>query len=84
MSRWHLQEAGASLTVNEYEPLLMDSDLRTCPAQPRLRFMADQGREVLSRPLSLPGKALRLPGKARTLANLSKWPTNSSRGSASS
>ncbi|WP_420636282.1 hypothetical protein [Candidatus Palauibacter sp.] len=61
------QEAGASLTVNEYEPLLMDSDLRGALLSP-LRFMADQGREVLSRPLSLPGKALRLPGKALRLS----------------
>ncbi|WP_423925478.1 hypothetical protein [Candidatus Palauibacter sp.] len=60
------QEAGASLTVNEYEPLLMNSDLRGVLLSP-LRFMADQGREVLNRPLSLPGKALRLPGKALRL-----------------
>ena len=61
------QEAGASLTVNEYEPLLMNSDLRGVLLSP-LRFMADQGREVLNRPLSLPGKALRLPGKALRLS----------------
>ena len=61
------QEKGASLTVNEYEPLLMNSDLRGALLSP-LRFMADQGREVLSRPLSLPGKALRLPGKALRLS----------------
>ena len=61
------QETGASLTVNEYEPLLMNRDLRGALLSP-LRFMADQGREVLKTPLSLPGKALRLPGKALRLS----------------
>lgn len=57
------EEAAASLTVNEFEPLLMNRDVRGALLSP-LRFMADQGREVLKTPLSLPGKALRLPGKA--------------------
>ena len=42
---------------------LMNRDARGALLSP-LRFMADQGREVLKTPLSLPGKALRLPGKA--------------------
>ncbi len=61
------EEANASLTVNEYEPLLMTRDLRGALLSP-LRFMADQGREILRTPLSLPGKALRLPGKALRLS----------------
>ncbi len=60
-------ETNASLTVNEYEPLLMKNDLRGVLLSP-LRFMADQGREALRTPLSLPGKALRLPGKALRLS----------------
>lgn len=60
-------ETNASLTVNEYEPLLMKNDLRRALLSP-LRFMADQGREALRTPLSLPGKALRLPGKALRLS----------------
>ncbi|WP_419949842.1 hypothetical protein [Candidatus Palauibacter sp.] len=60
------QETHASLTVNEFEPLLMKRDLRGALLSP-LRFMADQGREILRTPLSLPGKALRLPGKALRL-----------------
>ena len=60
-------EANASLTVNEFEPLLMKRDLRGVLLSP-LRFMADQGREILRTPLSLPGKALRLPGKALRLS----------------
>lgn len=61
------EETDASLTVNEYEPLLMKSDLRGALLSP-LRFMADQSRQVLRTPLSLPGKALRLPGKALRLS----------------
>ena len=61
------EETDASLTVNEYEPLLMKNDLRRALLSP-LRFMADQGRQVLRTPLSLPGKALRLPGKALRLS----------------
>ena len=60
------RETNASLTVNEFEPLLMKRDLRGALLSP-LRFMADQGREILRTPLSLPGKALRLPGKALRL-----------------
>lgn len=61
------EETGASLTVNEWEPLLMNRDVRGALLSP-LRFMADQGREVLRTPLSLPRKALRLPGKALRLS----------------
>ncbi|WP_420632860.1 hypothetical protein [Candidatus Palauibacter sp.] len=57
------EESGAGLTVNEFEPLLMNRDVRGALLSP-LRFMADQGKEVLKAPLTLPGKALRLPGKA--------------------
>ena len=61
------EETDASLTVNEFEPLLMKNDLRGALLSP-LRFMADQGRQVLRTPRSLPGKALRLPGKALQLS----------------
>ena len=61
------RETHASLTVNEFEPLLMKRDLRRALLSP-LRFMADQGREMLRTPLSIPGKALRLPGKALRLS----------------
>ena len=53
--------------MNEFEPLLMTRDLRGALLSP-LRFMADQGKEILRTPLSLPGKALRLPGKALRLS----------------
>ncbi|MCY3699984.1 MAG: hypothetical protein OXH46_10205 [Gemmatimonadetes bacterium] len=61
------EETNASLTVNEFEPLLMTRDLRGALLSP-LRFMADQGREILRTPLSIPGKALRLPRKALRLS----------------
>ncbi|MCY3808202.1 MAG: hypothetical protein OXG58_02000 [Gemmatimonadetes bacterium] len=53
-------EENAGLTVNEYEPLLMDYDLRNALRNP-FRFMAQTGKDVrhaLRDPRSIPAKAM--------------------------
>jgi thiamine phosphate synthase YjbQ (UPF0047 family) len=50
-------ERHAALTVNEFETLLMKYDLAAVLREP-LRFMAAQGRGLLSNPRAVPGKAL--------------------------
>lgn len=49
-------EKHAGLTVNEYETLLMKHDLVEVLRDP-LRFMAQKGRNMLSDPGAIPGKA---------------------------
>jgi thiamine phosphate synthase YjbQ (UPF0047 family) len=49
-------EQHAGLTVNEYETLLMKHDLAEVLRDP-LRFMAEKGRNMLSDPGAIPGKA---------------------------
>jgi thiamine phosphate synthase YjbQ (UPF0047 family) len=49
-------EAGAGLTVNEFETLLMRHDLVDVLRNP-FHFMAEQGRHVLANPGSVPAKA---------------------------
>ena len=54
------EERNAGLTVNEYEPLLMNYDLREALRNP-FRFMARTGkdvRDVLRDPRSIPAKAI--------------------------
>lgn len=51
------REEGASLTVNEYETLLMQRDLRDVLREP-LKFAADRGRSILRDPLSIPEKTI--------------------------
>ena len=51
------EETHAGLTVNEYETLLMQHDLREVLRNP-LRFAAAKGRNILRDPLSVPGKTL--------------------------
>jgi thiamine phosphate synthase YjbQ (UPF0047 family) len=50
-------EGDASLTVNEYETLLMQHDLRDVLRDP-LRFMGEKGRNVLRDPRAVPRKTL--------------------------
>jgi len=50
-------ERNAGLTVNEYETLLMQHDLREVLANP-MRFMAERGRSLWRDPLAIPGKTL--------------------------
>jgi thiamine phosphate synthase YjbQ (UPF0047 family) len=50
-------ERNAGLTVNEYETLLMQHDLREVLKNP-VRFMADRGRSILRQPRAIPGKTL--------------------------
>ena len=50
------EEKHAGLTVNEYETLLMKHDLAEVLRDP-LRFMAQKGRNMLSDPGAIPGKA---------------------------
>jgi len=50
-------ERNAGLTVNEYETLLMQHDLREVLKNP-VRFMADRGRSILREPRAIPGKTL--------------------------
>jgi hypothetical protein len=50
-------EGDASLTVNEYETLLMQHDLREVLRDP-LRFMSERGRNVLRDPRAVPRKTL--------------------------
>jgi len=50
-------ERNAGLTVNEYETLLMQNDLREVLRNP-MRFMAERGRSILRRPSAIPGKTL--------------------------
>ena len=50
-------EANASITVNEFETLLMQHDLRDVLRDP-LRFMREKGRDLLRNPRSLPHKTL--------------------------
>jgi hypothetical protein len=50
-------EGDASLTVNEYETLLMQHDLRDVLRDP-LRFMSEKGRNVLRDPRAVPRKTL--------------------------
>jgi len=49
-------EAGAGLTVNEFETLLMRHDLAEVLRNP-FHFVAEQGRHVLANPGSVPAKA---------------------------
>lgn len=49
-------EAGAGLTVNEFETLLMRHDLVDVLRNP-FHFMAEQGRHVLANPGTVPAKA---------------------------
>jgi thiamine phosphate synthase YjbQ (UPF0047 family) len=51
------EERNAGLTVNEYETLLMQNDLREVLRNP-MRFMAERGRSILRRPGAIPGKTL--------------------------
>ena len=51
------EETHAGLTVNEYETLLMQHDLREVLRNP-LRFAAAKGRNILRDPLAVPGKTL--------------------------
>ena len=50
-------ETHAGLTVNEYETLLMQHDLREVLRNP-VRFAAAKGRNILRDPLAVPGKTL--------------------------
>ncbi|MCZ6507027.1 MAG: hypothetical protein O7A04_03115, partial [Acidobacteria bacterium] len=50
-------ERDASLTVNEYETLLMQHDLRDVLRDP-LRFMREKGRNMLRNPRAVPIKSL--------------------------
>jgi thiamine phosphate synthase YjbQ (UPF0047 family) len=50
-------EQGAALTVNEFETLLMRHDLAEVLDDP-LRFVARQGRRMLSNPRAVPAKSL--------------------------
>jgi thiamine phosphate synthase YjbQ (UPF0047 family) len=50
-------ERNVGLTVNEYETLLMENDLRTVLRDP-LRFAKIKGRNILDDPLSVPSKTL--------------------------
>jgi hypothetical protein len=50
-------ERSASLTVNEYETLLMRHDLREVLHNP-LKFAAQKGRHLLDDPLAIPGKTI--------------------------
>ena len=50
-------EHNVGLTVNEYETLLMQNDLREVLRNP-MRFMAERGRSMLRDPRAVPGKAL--------------------------
>ena len=50
-------ELGASLTVNEYETMLMRHDLADVLRNP-LRHMAEKGKHMLSDPGAIPNKAL--------------------------
>jgi thiamine phosphate synthase YjbQ (UPF0047 family) len=51
-------ETDASLTVNEYETLLMQHDLREVLQDP-LRFMREKGRNMLRDPRAVPQKTLK-------------------------
>ena len=53
-SRW---SANVGLTVNEYETLLMQHDLREVLQNP-LKFAAQKGRHMLDDPLAIPGKTI--------------------------
>lgn len=50
-------ERNAGLTVNEYETLLMQNDLREVLRNP-MRFMARGGKSLLRQPRAIPGKTL--------------------------
>ena len=50
-------ERNAGLTVNEYETLLMQHDLREVLRNP-VRFMAERGKSMLRQPRAIPGKTL--------------------------
>ena len=50
-------ERSASLTVNEYETLLMQHDLREVLHNP-FKFAAQKGRHMLDDPLAIPGKTI--------------------------
>jgi len=50
-------ERNASLTVNEYETLLMQHDLTEVLQNP-FRFAAQTGRHMLDAPLAIPGKTM--------------------------
>lgn len=50
-------ERNVGLTVNEYETLLMQNDLRAVLRNP-MRFMAERGRSLLRDPRAIPGKTL--------------------------
>lgn len=50
-------EVGASLTVNEYETMLMRHDLAEVLRNP-LRHMAEKGKHMLTDPAAIPHKAL--------------------------
>ena len=50
-------ERNASLTVNEYETLLMQHDLKEVLQNP-LRFAARTGRHLIDDPLAIPGKTV--------------------------
>ena len=51
------QERHAGLTVNEYETLLMQHDLKEVLQNP-LRFAARTGRHMIDDPLAIPGKTV--------------------------
>jgi hypothetical protein len=51
------QERNAGLTVNEYETLLMQHDLKEVLQDP-LRFAARTGRHMIGDPLAIPGKTV--------------------------
>lgn len=50
-------ERNAGLTVNEYETLLMQHDLKEVLQNP-LKFAAQKGRHILDDPLAIPGKTI--------------------------
>jgi hypothetical protein len=50
-------ERNVGLTVNEYETLLMQHDLREVLQNP-LKFAAQKGRHILDDPLAIPGKTI--------------------------
>jgi hypothetical protein len=51
------QERNAGLTVNEYETLLMQHDLKEILQDP-LRFAARTGRHMIDDPFAIPGKTV--------------------------
>jgi len=53
----HPSERNVGLTVNEYETLLMQHDLREVLQNP-LKFAAQKGRHMLDDPLAIPGKTI--------------------------